>query len=316
MQVHIVISDSDSIKEKGLARAIMSMVYGSGVSSNDRIAPEDNPAVGGGVPAAPLAQSQQEHSNGSPASGSTGGVTLLTAQGLPAEYVHPATPAGPANVAGGMPEFDSEGLPWDMRIHADTKGKNADGSWRRRRGVTDKTFVGMVENELRAIYGTTGQHMSAEQRQAANQWAVPGVSPETANAVQAGQPITVSPNEAAALAAASQASMQHAATPAVPVAATPAVPTAPAQNTLPPHVMFLQQVGPHIITDANPHGLITSQDVNEQCKMLGIVDPATQFGTISRLSEHPLMIEPLRNLLNAKLAAAAALAQRQAPVLQ
>ena len=44
---------------------------------------------------------------------------------------------------------DSNGLPWDERIHAKTKATNADGSWRYRRGVDDATKTA-VEAELRA----------------------------------------------------------------------------------------------------------------------------------------------------------------------
>jgi hypothetical protein len=46
------------------------------------------------------------------------------------------------------PEHDAVGLPWDERIHAGSKVLNADGTWRKRRGVDDKT-VAAVEAELR-----------------------------------------------------------------------------------------------------------------------------------------------------------------------
>ena len=45
---------------------------------------------------------------------------------------------------------DKHGLPWDERIHSGTKVKNADGSWRQRRGV-DEALVKTVETELRAL---------------------------------------------------------------------------------------------------------------------------------------------------------------------
>lgn len=32
------------------------------------------------------------------------------------------------------PEIDSEGVPWDRRLHADSKAKNVAGAWRKRRG--------------------------------------------------------------------------------------------------------------------------------------------------------------------------------------
>jgi hypothetical protein len=44
---------------------------------------------------------------------------------------------------------DKSGLPWDARIHSDNRALNADGTWRKRRGVTDDVFF-QVANELRA----------------------------------------------------------------------------------------------------------------------------------------------------------------------
>lgn len=45
--------------------------------------------------------------------------------------------------------LDVKGLPWDERIHASTKAQNADGSWKKRRGVQD-FVVEEVEAELRS----------------------------------------------------------------------------------------------------------------------------------------------------------------------
>ena len=47
---------------------------------------------------------------------------------------------------------DVHGLPWDERIHASSRAKTADGSWRQKRGV-DTTLVTTVEAELRALMG-------------------------------------------------------------------------------------------------------------------------------------------------------------------
>lgn len=47
---------------------------------------------------------------------------------------------------------DTNGLPWDVRIHSGTRAVNADGSWRLRRGV-DPELVKTVEAELRALMG-------------------------------------------------------------------------------------------------------------------------------------------------------------------
>ncbi|MDR0769630.1 MAG: GIY-YIG nuclease family protein [Burkholderiales bacterium] len=46
-------------------------------------------------------------------------------------------------------ERDIMGLPWDARIHSDTKNKNADGTWRMKRN-SDKTVVAQVKAELLA----------------------------------------------------------------------------------------------------------------------------------------------------------------------
>lgn len=61
--------------------------------------------------------------------------------------VAPATVAAPS---GGV-NLDATGLPWDARIHAGSKVKNADGSWRQRRGLNDDALLRRVETELRAV---------------------------------------------------------------------------------------------------------------------------------------------------------------------
>jgi len=47
------------------------------------------------------------------------------------------------------PAVDKTGIPWDARIHSGNKKLNADGTWRRMRGVTDDVF-NRVTAELRA----------------------------------------------------------------------------------------------------------------------------------------------------------------------
>lgn len=60
----------------------------------------------------------------------------------------PSEPAAPLIPAPGV-DLDTKGLPWDDRIHASTKSKIADGSWKMKRGVED-VLVTQVEAELRA----------------------------------------------------------------------------------------------------------------------------------------------------------------------
>jgi len=47
-------------------------------------------------------------------------------------------------------KLDSNGLPWDARIHSSSKAKIKDGSWKKRKGV-DASTVATVEAELRAL---------------------------------------------------------------------------------------------------------------------------------------------------------------------
>lgn len=55
------------------------------------------------------------------------------------------------------PHLDSDGLPWDARIHASSKDRNADDTWRARRKPSDMDagqwaeFQGQVRTELRAL---------------------------------------------------------------------------------------------------------------------------------------------------------------------
>ena len=47
-------------------------------------------------------------------------------------------------------ELDIRGIPWDMRIHASTKTKMKDGSWKKLRGI-DPVTVEQVEAELKMV---------------------------------------------------------------------------------------------------------------------------------------------------------------------
>lgn len=69
---------------------------------------------------------------------------------MPESVVPTAAPltASPAPV--GNSELDAKGLPWDGRIHASSKAKIADGSWRQKRGV-DQDLVKTVEAEMRQV---------------------------------------------------------------------------------------------------------------------------------------------------------------------
>lgn len=72
----------------------------------------------------------------------------------PEPVASPPIPSAPVAPSSGV-ELDADGLPWDARIHSgptDSKPKNADGRWRRKRGVDDAT-VAAVTAELRQVMG-------------------------------------------------------------------------------------------------------------------------------------------------------------------
>lgn len=54
------------------------------------------------------------------------------------------------------PNVDKNGLPWDARIHAGTKALNADGTWKKRRGVDDAT-IAAVTAELNSVNSAAPQ---------------------------------------------------------------------------------------------------------------------------------------------------------------
>jgi len=103
------------------------------------------PAAAFGVPAVPLAGSTPVIAGGS-----------TVAPPPPANTAPITTTPGVASSAAGAfsagVELDKHGLPWDGRIHAGTKRKNADGSWTAKRGV-DPALVATVEAELRQVMG-------------------------------------------------------------------------------------------------------------------------------------------------------------------
>jgi len=67
---------------------------------------------------------------------------------VPPETVDITPPAHEVFKPASSIELDSKGLPWDRRIHARTKTKIADGSWKRLRGLTEARAV-EIEQELR-----------------------------------------------------------------------------------------------------------------------------------------------------------------------
>ena len=123
----------------------------------------DEAAAAFGVPPAPLplgATAAPSTAGAAPLS--TAPVAMVETTSTTTSTV-PAPPAQmPANVAAiaapqtGSPasgvELDKNGLPWDGRIHAESKAKIADGTWRSKRNL-DPALKAQVEAELRQVMG-------------------------------------------------------------------------------------------------------------------------------------------------------------------
>lgn len=91
-------------------------------------------------------------------------VASTVAQSAPAPTAPTTTTPGPVSLAAGAApagvELDKHGLPWDNRIHAESKAKIADGTWRKKRGV-DPALVAQVEAELRQVMGAPSSPLVA-----------------------------------------------------------------------------------------------------------------------------------------------------------
>lgn len=132
-------------------------------------------------------------------------------------------------------ELDKHGLPWDGRIHAESKGKIVDGSWRKKRQV-DPALVAQVEAELRQVMGAP---------------AAP-VPPAPAAPIPAPQAASVTTPTAGAASSA----------PAAPVPPAPAAPSGDARQ------QFVGLVGR--ASAAIQAGKVTQAEVNQCCVAAGV----------------------------------------------
>lgn len=98
-------------------------------------------AFGAPTPFAPASTDTTPPST--PAGCAPAAVTALT----PPTHGH-ASSAAPA--APGVADRDAAGLPWDARIHASSKAKIADGTWRKKKNLDPAVFAS-VEAELRQL---------------------------------------------------------------------------------------------------------------------------------------------------------------------
>ena len=84
-------------------------------------------------------------------------IDLLTGNGAePSEVVTPGTPDPVLGV-----ELDSRGFPWVLEVHAGTKGKNKDGSWKAKKGVDDATRAAAEQAALAHLRATAAAPVAA-----------------------------------------------------------------------------------------------------------------------------------------------------------
>lgn len=104
-----------------------------------------------GAPALPVAPPSATPA-AAPAAGDAGNVAGAVV--APAGSPLPVMPAPGPSPSVASVELDADGLPWDPRICAAGEGgakpKNADGRWRKKRGLNDAAFIAQVQAELRA----------------------------------------------------------------------------------------------------------------------------------------------------------------------
>ena len=74
-------------------------------------------------------------------------VEALPSEQMLAAAAAQAAPPPPPPANDEPPAVDSAGIPWDARIHSESKAIIADGTWRKRRGVDEVTY-GRVYAEL------------------------------------------------------------------------------------------------------------------------------------------------------------------------
>lgn len=185
--------------------------------------------------------------------------TSTTAPSVPVPPAPPAHSQAAPTASGAAltnpVDLDKNGLPWDYRIHAESKAKIADGTWRKKRGV-GLDMVGIVEDELRQLMGVpagpAGVAPSAPLPPAA-----PLVAPATiptAGPASLVAPVIVPPTNGAPL------------PPSAPGAAssTPAAPSAAVE----PKMQFVQLIGR--TSAAIQYGKVTKEEVGACCVAHGV----------------------------------------------
>ncbi len=136
--------DSDS--DRALLDAFISALRGPQTGGNPMtrtlvLPPLDNPEV----PSNPLAASPQVFVAPSTAAAAP----LPTVPAVPAATSPAPMSAAPTPTGADAGELDSEGYPWDERIHSGAKSKTQAGIWTRRRNVPDEVYF-QIRDQIKA----------------------------------------------------------------------------------------------------------------------------------------------------------------------
>ena len=140
MSVTITITDPTEAEARRVADYLMELGgYRSGNAHFDVSVLADNPTS---VATENIASSNVLVENTEPI------VVIPPPPEIPTLFTPPPAPTGTV-------ELDAAGMPWDGRIHSDTKNKIGDGYWRTRRGA-DPAVVAAVTAELKAAMAAPG----------------------------------------------------------------------------------------------------------------------------------------------------------------
>lgn len=156
-----------------------------------------------------------------------------------------------AHQAANPVDLDKTGLPWDARIHAESKAKIADGTWRKKRGG-DPALVTQVEAELRQVMG-----------------AAPAVPLAPVASIPAPQAATVT-MPTAGVASSAVAVPAPPTAPVAPVAPPPPAPSAPPVGSVPQdaRAQFVGLVGR--ASAAIQAGKVTQAEITQCCAAAGV----------------------------------------------
>jgi hypothetical protein len=181
-----------------------------------------------------------------------------TAPAAPALAV-PAAPSSPAGI-----EVDHDGLPWDARIHAGGRAKNADGRWRQKRGLNDGALKARVEAELRQAMGAPA-----------------------AASVPVPLPPAVAPTPPTSPPSVASATVTAAPTITTTTPTAPPPPTEPAADTFP---ALAARLGPHLVS-----GKLTQEQLGATLAVFGL-------SSMSQLAVRPDLVASVGAQLDALVA--------------